>query len=155
MFRQPRSMNLAYPGYLPAREIERFFHDMLGALPVLAPLPASMNQSRLGMPAVNMWEDDSAVSVEAEFPGLTMHDVEVTLDGSTLTIKGARREQPTDEKTKVIRRERATGEFGVSVSVPGEVDHERVSATLEHGVLLVTLPKAAASKARKIEIKTK
>lgn len=155
MFRQPRSMNLAYPGYLPAREIEHFFRDMLGAFPVLAPLPAAMNQSRLGMPAVNMWEDESAVHVEAEFPGLTMHDVEVTLDGPTLTIKGTRREQPTDEKTRVLRRERATGEFGVSVSVPGELDHERVSATLEHGVLLVTLPKAAASKARKIEIKTK
>lgn len=155
MFRSQRPMNLPVPGFLPSREIERFFNDMLGSFPMLAPLPAAAQTARADMPAVNMWEDDHAVFVEAELPGLTMHDIDVSLDGTTLTIKGTRPTVVVDDKAKVLRRERPAGEFGCTISVPVEFDADKASAALEHGVLLVTLPKSCASRARKIEIKAR
>ena len=155
MFLTRRPMNLPLPGYLPTRDIDRIFTEMLGAFPMLAPLPAAFTASRAQTPAVNMWEDEHNVYVEAELPGLTMKDIDVSIDGGTLTIKAHRAETAVDEKTKVHRRERVTGEFGCAVSVPVEFDADKSSATIENGVLLVTLPKAAVARARKIEVKGK
>ena len=104
-------------------------------------------------PALNIWEEGDALFAEAELPGMGMDDVEVLVVGNELTIKGTRK--AVEGKSQgVHRQERGTGAFSRSVTLPFEVDAEKVEATLKDGVLRMTLPKAASARPRKIEVKT-
>jgi len=103
-------------------------------------------------PALNVWEDEGNVYVEAELPGVNSEDVEVYAVGRELTIKG-RRPATDDDQLTYHRRERGTGEFTRVLTLPVDVDTENVQASLQDGVLTVTLPKAAQAKARKIVVK--
>ena len=103
-------------------------------------------------PALNVWADDDALYVEAEIPGLPLDALELSVMGDELTISGDRHEVIEDGVTH-HRRERGTGPFSRVVRLPVPVDAEKVEAKLEHGVLLVTLPKAEAVRPRKIEVK--
>jgi len=106
-------------------------------------------------PALNIWQDEQNVLVEAELPGFTMEQVEISLTGRDLTIQAQRSTDTTegDEKTW-LRRERSTGQFSRTVRLPVSVNSEEVCAKLADGVLTITLPKAAEAKARKITVKT-
>ncbi|MFO0974121.1 MAG: Hsp20/alpha crystallin family protein [Phycisphaerae bacterium] len=105
-----------------------------------------------GFPALNVWEDEQNVFVEAELPGLTMSDIELTVLGGELTIKGERKlEEPKD--ATVHRRERMTGSFLRSLSLPVDIDADHVTAELHQGVLRVTLPKSPTARPRRIEVK--
>lgn len=105
-----------------------------------------------GGPAVNVWEDDQSLFVETELPGLALADIDVTVMGNELTIKGERKETPVEGAT-FHRRERTVGAFARTMTLPVEIDSARVTASLKDGVLMITLPKAEAAKPRKIEVK--
>jgi len=122
------------------RLIEGFFHDMPTARPYAT-----------GYPAMNLWEDGDAACIECELPGLTLDDVEVFVAGSDLTIRGTRKIiQP--EQASWHRRERTHGQFSRSLTLPWEVDAEKVEATLRDGVLTVKLPKAETAKPKKVKV---
>ncbi len=121
--------------------------SMLGALlPELRPA---------AYPEVNVWEDDANVYVEAEIPGIGMDDLDITMLGGDLTITGERRAPQAPQGAVFHRRERPEGRFARTISIDVPVDADKVSASLESGVLMVTLPKAEAARPRKIEVKTK
>jgi len=103
-------------------------------------------------PALNVWEDGDTLYAEAEIPGVSQEDIEVYAVGNELSIKGTRKPQ---EGTDVSyhRRERGTGEFARVITLPIDVDAEKVRATLKDGVLTVTLPKAEEAKPKKITVK--
>jgi HSP20 family protein len=125
-------------------QLDELFAGRTGAWPTLDPT---------GYPPVNAWEDGNAFYVEAELPGLSQEDLEITLpDATTLSIKGARKE-PTLEGAKWQRRERAFGSFERTIGLPGAVDAENVEATSKLGVLTIKLPKAPELRPRKIEVK--
>lgn len=103
-------------------------------------------------PAVNAWQDDNAFYVEAELPGFTIDDLDISLTDNQLTISGERTfDLPTD--SAYMRRERPSGKFTRVLRVASEIDAEKVSASLKDGVLIVTLPKAPTIKPRKISVK--
>lgn len=104
-------------------------------------------------PALNVREDDQRLYVEAEVPGLGMKDLEILVQGNELTVKGRR---PAMEGENVVyhRRERGTGEFTRFLTLPVEVDPDRVEATLKDGVMIIVMPKAETARARKITVKT-
>jgi HSP20 family protein len=104
-------------------------------------------------PAVNVWEDGDSFFVEAEVPGLKSENLEITVIGDELTLKG---ERAADDRTEATyhRRERGAGSFSRSIKLPSEVNADRVEAALNDGVLLLTLPKAEAAKPRKIQVNT-
>lgn len=104
-------------------------------------------------PPLNVWEDQDKLFVEAETPGLSMSDVEVEVIGNELTIKGERKPFEGQEFT-YHRRERGTGSFTRTITLPIEVNAEKVEAVLREGVLTITLPKAETAKPRKISVKT-
>jgi HSP20 family protein len=104
-------------------------------------------------PALNIWDDGQKLYAEAELPGFSMDDIEVSVMGSQLTVKG-RREFRKEEGTTYHRRERYTGEFTRSLTLPTDVDPDKVEASLKDGVLTVVMPKAETAKARKIKVKT-
>jgi len=82
-----------------------------------------------------------------------MEDVEVLVNGDELTIKGQRKAAEAKEQS-FHRQERVIGNFSRTVTLPFDVDAEKVQATLKDGVLRITLPKAASARPRKIEVKT-
>jgi HSP20 family protein len=117
--------------------------------------PAVAGAARLvsgrGFPAVNMWDDRDNVYVEAEVPGLKAEQLDITVVGDELTLRG---ERPEQEQTDLQyhRRERGVGSFTRVIRLATDVDPQRVQAALNDGVLLLTLPKAEAAKPRKIKV---
>jgi HSP20 family protein len=103
-------------------------------------------------PAVNLWEEEDALHVEAELPGLELRDLEIFVTGQNqLTLKGERK-APVVEKGVQHRQERGFGKFTRTLTLPFAVDANAVEARFENGVLKVRLPKHEAAKPRKIEI---
>ena len=109
-------------------------------------------QRTRGFPAVNVWENDEGFCAEAEIPGVKMEDIEITVSGNEVTVKG-HREPLGEEGLTYHRQERGFGEFARTIALPADVDTEKVSATLRDGVLTIIMPKAEAAKMRKIEVK--
>jgi HSP20 family protein len=127
------------------RLVGDFFGPMTGAY---APRSAVAQRS---FPALNIWEYGDDLYAEAELPGLKSDDIDVSVVGGDLTIRGRRGEEPA-EGTSYHRRERGVGEFTRVVRLPADVDAQRVEATLKDGVLLVKLPKAESAKPKKIKV---
>ncbi len=103
-------------------------------------------------PTVNIWEDADFVHLEAELPGLEPADVEIYITGGNqLTIKGERK-QKVEEKGSWHRLERGFGSFARVLTLPIEVDRDKVEARCENGILLLKLAKQESSKPRRITV---
>jgi HSP20 family protein len=102
-------------------------------------------------PGVNLWEQGDTAHVEAELPGLSMDDIEVLVTGNEVTIKGERK-IAASQNAAYQRRERATGRFSRTFTLPWEIDAEKVEARLSDGVLTVSLPKCEACKPKKVKV---
>lgn len=130
------------------REIDRLFSGFF------ADAPAWFSQrGASAFPALNAWEDEQALYIEAELPGFAMSDLEITLNGRELTIAGSRNENPAESAT-FHRRERPQGRFSRTLTLNTDIEADKVSATLELGVLHIGLPKAEAVKPRRIQVRT-
>jgi HSP20 family protein len=104
-------------------------------------------------PPINIWEEDEALEVEAELPGLKLEDLEIFVTGNNqLTIKGERK-PAVPEKSAEHRLERSFGSFVRTLVLPFPVDDSKVEARLENGVLRIHLPKHEAARPRKIVVK--
>ncbi|HZZ82710.1 MAG TPA: Hsp20/alpha crystallin family protein [Gemmataceae bacterium] len=104
-------------------------------------------------PTINLWEEDNALYLEAELPGLELQDLELFVTGhNQFTLKGERK-APVFAKAVQHRQERGFGKFTRTVTLPFAVNEEAIEARFENGVLKVRLPKHEAAKPRKIEIK--
>jgi HSP20 family protein len=103
-------------------------------------------------PALNVWEDGDRFYAEAEVPGVKMDDMEIYASGNELTVRGQRKPLEDNEVT-YHRQERGGGEFSRVITLPAEVNADKVEATLKNGVLTVMLPKAEAARMRKIQVK--
>ncbi|MHC5008323.1 MAG: Hsp20/alpha crystallin family protein [Planctomycetota bacterium] len=132
-----------------AREMDRLFDSMVSTQP-FGFVPRS--RGPWISPAINLWEHDDHLHAEAELPGFKMDDVEVLVTDDQLTLRGARH-VPVPEEGRPLRRERAIVSFERTIDLPVSIDTERVEAKLTHGVLLITLPKAEASRPRKISVR--
>ena len=121
------------------------FDGLAGDRPIFAPS---------GYPALNCWSDEGNFYVEAELPGIDMNELEIFVDrGNLLAIKGRRKEGQC-ENGKWLRRERGYGEFERRMELPGPVAEDGIEASLQNGVLSITLPKAPTIRPRKIEVKS-
>lgn len=105
-------------------------------------------------PRLNVWEQDDVFYAEAEVPGLRQEDLELSVVGNELTIKGRRETaaEKSGEQAVYHRRERNVGEFTRVVTLPAEINPDAVTASLTGGVLTVKLPKAEAAKPRRINV---
>jgi HSP20 family protein len=121
------------------RMLEGFFEDRPGVRPYGA-----------AYPAMNTWEDGDAAYVEAELPGLGMDDIEILVSGNEVTIAGERKIEAA-EGANWHRRERSQGKFTRSISLPCDVDADKVEARLRDGVLTVRLPRCEACRPKKIQ----
>lgn len=131
------------------REMNRLFEDFFSRDYFVEPF-RGIGEWR---PALDVAETDSAVIVKAELPGVEPKDVEVSLSGDVLLVKGEKKEEK-EEKTKSFHRvERHYGSFERAVRLPSPVKPNEVEATFKNGVLTVTLPKAEEAKTKSVKIK--
>jgi HSP20 family protein len=104
-------------------------------------------------PPVNVYNGRDDVLVQLEMPGVKREDLDLSITGETLVVKGAVKPPPDEAKFEYQRRERGTGEFSRTVVLPDKVEAERVEASLAGGVLTVRLPKSEAAKPKQIHVK--
>lgn len=120
------------------RELDRFFGEL--------------ERSQAPSSAIAFEDDGTNFVLRADVPGLTEKDFEISVANNTVTLKGERKVQ-VPEGYSQHRRERADVRFAKSFQLPARVDAEKVTATLKHGVLTLTLPRAAEAQPRQISVK--
>ncbi len=125
---------------------EARMNEMFGA----AFAPLRERTQGIWRPAVDIEETDTAYVLEADLPGVKKNDVTVELTNNVLSIHGELKER---ERVGVLRHKtRRTGEFDYRMTLPADIDAEKVTATLDDGVLRVEVAKAEAARPKRIEI---
>lgn len=127
-------------------EMDRLFEDFGRAVP--ASRPAQI------LPKMDVCETDKAIEITAEIPGLDDKAVEVRLSDDILTISGEKKSEreQTDKGLHLV--ERSYGSFARSIRLPEGTDPNAIEATIDKGVLKVTVQKPEPKLAKKIDIKT-
>jgi len=107
-------------------------------------------------PAIDMSEDGKAYKISAELPGIDPKDIDVSLSGDTLVLKGEKRQEKEQKDKNYHFSERSYGSFQRSFQLPTSIDRDRVAADFSNGVLTITLPKTveAQKPQKKIEIRS-
>jgi len=133
---------------------EMMRHPLLGARRPLAWWRTPSEE--LGWtPGVEMYEKGDKFVVKAELPGVKKEELDISVLGDTLTIKGERKTESEINDEDYYRCELCYGKFSRSVALPVAVDAGKVEANYENGILEVTLPKVEEAKPKKVEIKAK
>ena len=102
---------------------------------------------------VDIRQEGNDLVVEAELPGATKDDLEITVEDGTLTIATEYKSATEDEKTHYHVRERRNGRYSRSFRLPQTADADNVAASLSHGVLTLRIPTREEAKPRRIEVK--
>lgn len=129
------------------KALDQVFNEFGGAL--------SANCSHCTSLRLNISENDNAVEIEAELPGVEEKDVEVSLNEGVLTIKGEKRMEREDQQKNYRHQERMFGKFERSIELPFEPDPKTVKALFAKGVLKVTVPKSASAIQNNVKIPIK
>lgn len=101
---------------------------------------------------MDAYTTEDAIVIRADVPGLQPDELDITLEGETLTIRGEIQRE-VDENRKYVLLERPTGRFERTLNINTPIDHDKVEAAFKDGVLTLTLPKAEAVKPRQIAVK--
>jgi len=103
--------------------------------------------------AMDMYETGDEVILELAVPGVKPEDVEISVVGDTVTIRGEIKADDRVDDNRYLIRERRHGKFSRRVSLPGLVQADKATAEFKNGVLTVSLPKAEAVRAKTIQVK--
>ncbi len=104
-------------------------------------------------PAVDITEDEDALVLQVDVPGIDLKDIDIRLENGTLTVKGERRfERKENGGRGYHRMERSYGTFARSFALPETVDPEKIRADYKDGVLTITVPKKEVAKPRTIKV---
>ncbi|MFO7560421.1 MAG: Hsp20/alpha crystallin family protein [Desulfobacterales bacterium] len=105
-------------------------------------------------PQLGVKEEKGKITVEAEMPGVETKDLDVSLDGRVLKIKGEKRKEEEDKSDGHCRYERSYGYYNRSIELPAQVDPSKVEASYKNGVLKIKLKKVKESETKRIEVRT-
>jgi HSP20 family protein len=131
------------------REMDRLWDDYFGpGRRALKPMEAEF------APAVDVKETAEAVVVKAEVPGIDAKDINISVTGDVLTIKGEKKSEREEKEESYHLVERSYGAFSRSLVLPAAVNLDKIEANYDKGVLTVTCPKKEEIKPKAIEIKT-
>lgn len=129
------------------REMDHLWEDYFGAgRRALQPLSE-------WAPAVDVSETGDRIVIKAEVPGIEVKDIDISLSGDVLTIKGEKKSEREETKEDYHLVERSSGSFFRSLKLPAAVEVDKIEARYEKGVLTVTCPKKEEVKPKTIEIK--
>ncbi len=111
--------------------------------------------SEAGAPTLDVYQTPNDVVVKTALPGLKPEDVSIDITGETLTIKGESKTEQEVKEEDYLYRERRYGAFSRSVVLPSELKSDKAEATMEDGVLTLTIPKTEEVKPKAIKVKAK
>ncbi|GBD99921.1 spore protein SP21 [bacterium BMS3Abin07] len=133
------------------REMDEFFESFARGFDME---PFFGRRSGSFSPNVDVTENDKEIKISAELPGMDDKDIDVTLDGDSLTIKGEKKDEKEEKGRDYYRMERSYGSFSRTIPIPVEVETEKARASFKKGLLTVTIPKTARAieSKRKIQI---
>jgi heat shock protein Hsp20 len=133
----------------PFAELNRLRHQLQAFFDRTAPFSSFFSEDDQ-LPLADLEETDDAFLLEVEVPGVRKEDIHVEVAGRRLIVSGERKER--ERKGVVRRRTRAVGTLRYEVVLPGEINEEGVTATLEDGVLTIRAPKAEQERSRTIPV---
>ncbi len=128
-------------------DMDRFFSSFFGG--------QAEESSGLWSPVVDIEEDNENFLVKVELPGLKKEDIKISVRGNLLSVSGERK-QETETKEKTFHRiERSYGKFSRNITLPADVDADKVKATYKDGILAITLSKPETMKPKEIDVEIK
>ncbi|MBN1848875.1 MAG: Hsp20/alpha crystallin family protein [Deltaproteobacteria bacterium] len=104
-------------------------------------------------PLMNVTEDNDHFYIRAELPGVKANELDITVTGDSLTIAGERKIPAEAEQVQYHRREREAGKFSRVITLPSQIDTNKVEAFSKDGILTISLAKSEAAKPKQITIK--
>ncbi len=128
----------------PFKEVEDFFSDDDWFFPVF--------QKRDASPEIDVYETDKAVMAEISAPGMTVEDLDVSVENNLLKVKGEKEEKKEDSEKGYYRKEIRKGSFERVVRLPSNIDESKVTAEYKNGILKVEIPKAERKKENKSKL---
>jgi HSP20 family protein len=131
--------------------ISHLFEDFFNDFPLANFSP---DQKENWIPAVDILEKEGNLILRAELPGMNEKEIDLKLEGNTLTLKGERKMDKEDKKNNYHRVESFYGSFTRSFRLPETVDLEKISADYKNGVLTVTIPQRPEIRPREIPVST-
>ncbi len=148
----PALFPLSTNGRLARRGTDSVLEDFLRGFD-LEPLAESEKRLSTFAPKLSLAEDESKITVTAEMPGMAQEDVDISLKGGYLTIRGHKKEEKEEcEKGNCRYSERSYGEFERVITLHSEIDTDRVDASMKNGVLTLVLPKVIEEKDKEKKI---
>ena len=134
------------------REMESLMREMAGDTRPGRGRRRHQRRSANVFPPVNIYDDGERFRVRAEMPGVSKDSLEIDARRSEVTIRGVRSDSTPPREANWHRRERQSGEFRRTVTLPEEIDPKAVKAKLRQGILDVIAPRREGAQKKKIEI---
>jgi HSP20 family protein len=149
-YSQSRDLRTTDPFTELHREMNRLFDDFVGGGGT-----GSASQNMMMAPRLDVKERENEICLSAELPGVEPSEVDVRLEGSTLTIRGEKKHEAEQDKEDYHLMERSYGRFQRSLQLPFEPDANQVHADFKHGILTIHVPKQPQQeRSKRIEIGT-
>lgn len=142
-----------YPGSSELQSLRRRMDDLWNRF-AEGPLLPSFRGDGAFIPTVDIRETDKAIEVDAEIPGLKPEEIEVSLTGNVLTIKGEKKEEREEKKDNYHMVERRFGRFSRSFRLPVDVKNDKIDAKYKDGVMRLVLPRSEEEPTTKIKVKS-
>ena len=130
------------------REMDRLFDRFFEPWPF-----RGVSETGRWMPSVDVSETDKELVVRAELPGMDPKEIDISLSGKVLTIKGERKNEREEKKENFHLVERSSGSFSRTVQLPAEVKADKIKANYKDGILSIGMPKMEPEAVKKIEVK--
>jgi HSP20 family protein len=130
--------------------MDRLFEDSF-----VRPSHVLTSLGEVAAPALDIYQTPNEVVVKAALPGVKPDDISIDITGETLTVKGEHKAKQEIKREDYLYQERRYGAFSRSVGLPGGLKPDKAEATMEDGVLTLTIPKAEEVKPKSIKVKAK
>ncbi len=139
----------------PRRSLTRgFFDDFFDLMENPSRGRRSWLDGGMWSPAVDLVDKEDKLVAKVELPGVEKKDVKLSLNDSNLTIQGEMKKDEETEKEDYYYRERAYGNYARTISLPAEIDKEKIKAKFKNGILEITMPKKPEVKPKEINIES-
>lgn len=146
-------MNLVkWDPFLELEDVSKHLNRIFGRTPARIEPDRELLTMADWTPSVDISETDTAYMIKGEIPGVDRENVKVTIEDGMVTISGERKQEKEEKDKKFHRIERSYGSFMRSFRLPDNVDETAVKAEFKDGMINVTLPKSAKTKARSIDV---
>lgn len=134
----------------PVETMMRLQDDFARVLNPRAAQPREHMSSRVWSPSVDVYEDSEVIVIRADLPGVNQSEIDIEMTGDTLTIRGERKFEDEVHRDNYIRVERQFGLFQRSFTIGIPIEPDKVKANYRNGILELTVPKAEATRPKKV-----